>query len=90
MMGYGYDSGGGWMWGFGGWLMLGTLALVGLVIWWAVSVANRPHYSPIAQGHLSSGDVAGQDRTRQLLDDRYAKGELSTEEYTERLRVLGF
>ena len=49
MMGYGYDGGNGWMWGFGGWLMLGTLALIGLVIWWAVSVANRPHYSPIAQ-----------------------------------------
>ncbi len=91
MMDYGYDGGGGWMWGYGGWLMLVTLALVGLVIWWAVTVANRPHYSPIVDGPRPAGpDVTGRDRTRQLLDDRYARAELSTDEYTERLRNLGF
>jgi putative membrane protein len=87
MMGYGY--GGGWMWGFGSLMMLGVLALVGLAMWWAVTVANRPHYSPIIAGKFWTGDVSGRDRTRQFLDQQYAGGELTTDEYTERLRTLG-
>lgn len=89
MMHNGYDGGSGWMWGFGGWMMLGTLALIGLIIWWAVSVADRPRYSPIAGRTIADGDGGGRDRTRQLLDDRYARGELSTDDYTERLHTLG-
>jgi len=89
MMGHSYETGGGWMWGFGGLLMLGMLALVGLVIWWAVTVANHPRYSPILAGKFWPGDVSGRDRTRQFLDQRYAGGELTTDEYNERLRTLG-
>jgi uncharacterized membrane protein len=29
------------------------------------------------------------DRSRQILDERYARGELTTQEYTERERTLG-
>jgi putative membrane protein len=28
-------------------------------------------------------------RARQVLDERYARGEITTEEYRERLRALG-
>ncbi|WP_253907990.1 SHOCT domain-containing protein [Arthrobacter sp. H20] len=31
----------------------------------------------------------GATPARRILDERYAKGELSTEEYRERLEVLG-
>ena len=90
MMGHGYDIGsGGWMWGFGGLLLLGMLALAGLTIWWSVTAANHQHYSPIPAGKFWIGDVSGRDRTRQFLDQRYANGELTTNEYTERLRTLG-
>ena len=85
----GYDIGDGWMWGFGGLLMLGMLGLVGLVIWWAVTVANHGHDLPILAGKFWTGDVSGRDRTRHFLDQRYANGELRTDEYTERLRTLG-
>ncbi len=34
-------------------------------------------------------DSAGRARTRQILDERYARGDLSTEDYTERLHTLG-
>ncbi len=88
MMGHGYDIGGGWMWGFGGLLLLGMLALVGLAIW-SVTVANHQQYSPIPAERFWLGDVSGRDRTRQFLDQRYASGELTTAEYTERLRTLG-
>ncbi|MBC7762305.1 MAG: SHOCT domain-containing protein, partial [Candidatus Saccharibacteria bacterium] len=33
--------------------------------------------------------VRPESEARRLLDERYARGELSTEEYQERLRVLG-
>lgn len=89
MMGYGYGPGNGWMWGFGGLLMLILMALIGLAVWFAISNANRQQISAnIATAPTS--DVAGRERTRQLLDDRYARGDLTTEEYTERLRTLGF
>ncbi|MBA4103835.1 MAG: hypothetical protein C0488_16640, partial [Arthrobacter sp.] len=35
------------------------------------------------------GPEAGRTRAQQILDERFARGELSEEEYRERLRVLG-
>ena len=80
MMGFG--SGMGWMWLF--WLLL----VVGVALVLVVAVRA-------VGGGLSRGDRgterSQQERTRarQLLDERYARGELTTDEYRERLRVLG-
>jgi len=68
------------MWGYGmsgfGWLAMvawWTLVVVGIV-WLVRSVGSQPE------------DRGG---ARRLLDDRFAAGELSVEEYQQRRRALG-
>jgi putative membrane protein len=85
MMDYGY-GGGGWIWAFGGLMMIGVLVLVGLAAW-AVIAATRRESTTAAVS--TPADVGGRQRTRQILDERYARGEMNSEEYTERLHTLG-
>jgi putative membrane protein len=87
MMGYG--NGGGWMWAFGGLMMFGVLVLIVVVVWAVVTVTNRAHRGPSGTDAGLAADAGGRVRTRQILDERYARGELGTEEYTERLHTLG-
>ena len=89
MMDYGNDSGGGWMWGFGGLMMLGVLVLIGLAVWAVVAATRHTHHTPASAGAPVMGDAGGRDRTRQVLDERYARGEMNTDDYTERLHTLG-
>jgi len=84
-MGYGYDGGGGWMWVFGGLMMLGVLVLIGLAVWAVTAATNRGHTTAAT----SPAEAGGRTRTRQMLDERYARGEIDSEEYTERLHTLG-
>lgn len=82
MMGYG--SGMGWWWIFG------LLLLVGLVL--LVVVAVRAAGGGVRRaGDLPRADDGqlGRSRAREVLDERYARGELTTEEYRERLTALG-
>ena len=69
------------MWGYGfGWfgalfmLAFWTLVVVGIV-WLVRSGADR-------------ADGAGFSNARRILDERFASGDLSEEEYEERRRVL--
>lgn len=68
------------MFGYGAnmwWMWLwGLVAVAGLAVLIVVIV------------RAASGGVAAKT-PRQILDERYAKGELTTQEYTERLTVLG-
>jgi putative membrane protein len=68
-------GGWGWMWLVG---LLSMLLLVGLVvaIVWAVT----------RSGSTSRPDPTS--RAREILDERYARGEISTEEYRERKDAL--
>ncbi len=81
------------MWGYG-YNMMGWGSVVGAVILVLVVVAvivvlrlllgraNNPVGAPQS--------VAGGTPTpRQILDERYAKGDLTTEEYLERIKHLG-
>jgi putative membrane protein len=70
---YGFDGMDGW-----GWVpaivgLVGLAALIGVVVWLAVSTARRPGQMPPTSG-----------RARALLDERYAKGEIDREEYLQR------
>ena len=82
MMGAG--SGMGWGWVF--WLLM----LVGIVLVIVVAVravgggVRREGNTPRAEGGRP-----GRSRAREVLDERYARGELTTEEYRERLTALG-
>ena len=83
----GYSSaGGGWMWVFGVLTMVAVLVLIGLVVWAVIAVTNRQ--GPGA-AEASPVETGGRTRTRQVLDERYARGEMDSEEYTERLHTLG-
>lgn len=74
MDGWGPVGGGGWAWLWGLLILIGVVALVVL----AVLAATR--------GISSSGSKT--TRAREILDERYARGELDTDEYHERLRNL--
>ena len=67
--------GGGWMWLWGTVMMLVFVAAIAIAVW-AVIRGTQPR-SPAA------GDRAGD-----ILAERYARGELTTEEYRERLDSL--
>lgn len=70
-------------------MFFGVLMMVGVVL--LVVVVFRVISGGVRRG---TDDPARppdrpESQARQLLDERYARGELSTEEYQERLRVLG-
>jgi putative membrane protein len=69
--------GGGWMWLWGVAMMAGFVALV---VWLAransaTSASSVPPRDPT-------------DRAKEILAERFAKGELSTDEYRERVSEL--
>ncbi len=67
----------GGYWGFGGWWMIIVwLVVAGLIIWGIVAFARR--------GGTSSSGGAGQTPL-DIAKQRYARGEISKEEY-ERLK----
>lgn len=67
--------GGGWMWLWGTLMMLFWVVVVGLVVYWIVRASQAPR-----------GAIGG--RAKEILAERYARGELTTEEYNERLEAL--
>lgn len=79
MWGYGWNM--GWFW------LLGLLVLIGLVLLIVLSVrvfgGNASRNGP-EQGERMTGPT----RAHQILDERYARGELTTEQYQEQVRVL--
>ena len=70
----GWDGG---MWVWGSLMMLFFAAVVGLVVW-AVVRGGHPSQPPVVSG----------DRARAILAERFARGELDTAEYHERLDAL--
>lgn len=76
---HGWGMGPGW-----GWLFM-TLFIVGLVL--VVVVLVRVLSGGTGSGR-PGGATPGQDQARQILGERYARGEISTEEFRARLRAL--
>lgn len=70
--------GGGWMWLWGALMMIAVVAAVVLVARSAGSSRNAP----------PSTSPSGSDRARDILAERYAHGELTTQEYRARLAEL--
>lgn len=84
-MGNGFGSTG--MWGYGLLVIIGLVVLVVLVV--RVLSGGLGGESPDQTGSPSAVRDSGRGRAREVLDERYARGELSTAEYEERLRTLG-
>lgn len=78
MMGDGFGLGMGWMWLFGLILIIGIALLV--------VVAVRAVGGGVRRDDRAA--TAERGTARRILDERYARGELTTEEYRERLRTL--
>lgn len=89
MMVYGYGGGGGWMWGFAGLMLVGALVLIALAVWAIVTSTDRARQPAGDLGTPVLENAAGRYRTRQVLDERYARGEMTADDYTDRLHTLG-
>jgi len=76
---YGPHMDGGWMWPA---MIMSTVVLIvlALAVGWAVAHSGRPaRHDPTVR----------RDTARDILDERFAKGELDPEEYRERREALG-
>jgi putative membrane protein len=77
--GYGMN---GWGWGFGALIVVGVVVLIVVVVRLASTRGAR--VQPAEPPRSSLPNDAGR-----ILDERYAKGDLTTEEYRERKTALG-
>jgi len=77
-----WDAGG---WGPGAWIAMGLMMVafwglvVGLVVYLVRSVGQRPPEQPA---------TGGPDDPVRILDERFARGAIDTEEYRERRELL--
>ena len=72
----------GWSWVFGGLVVVGVVILIIVLLRRSIPVRNdAPSTPPSVAG--------GAPSPQQILDERYARGELTTEEYRERITALG-
>lgn len=74
----------GWMWIFWLLLVVGTVVLVVVL----VKLLTGNSGGGTRQGGSAPPTGAGPRRSREILEERYARGEISTEEFRERLRTL--
>ncbi|MDD7967940.1 SHOCT domain-containing protein [Actinomycetospora sp. DW7H6] len=79
------------MWGYGwdgGWMV--PLMGVSAVLWWVLVVAivvGVVRWLRVAPGGTSGGP-GPRGEARDILDRRFARGEIDADEYAERRRVL--
>ncbi|GAB3129454.1 SHOCT domain-containing protein [Glaciibacter psychrotolerans] len=74
-----------WIWLFGAVAVAGLIVLVVVIVRVAgggIKQNQQPGSTPISPG------PHGTSTPRQILDERYARGEMTTEEYRERLTAL--
>jgi putative membrane protein len=78
----GNEGGSGWMWIWGSVMMLFLIILIAAVGVVLVRLATARRDAPTV------AEEAEHRHAREILADRYARGEISTEEYDERLARL--
>lgn len=77
----------GWGWLFGLLALVGIVLLIVLVVR-AVGGGIRHGPSSPQAGHQDHPVPTGRSRAREILTDRYARGEIDSAEYQERLEHL--
>lgn len=82
-----WNDGMGWMMGWA-WLFW-ILLIVGVIVLVTLLVLVLTRGGPAGrQGGGAVPTGAGPPRAREILEERYARGEISTEEFHERRRTL--
>lgn len=78
MMGYGFDGGGLWWI----WMLGGLLVMVGFVVLivWAIGAANRG----------GTGREPERASALDILRERYARGEITQQEFEQAKKTLGY
>ena len=97
LLGWAFGWGGNWpaggwsmgpwmMWGGGWWWFMPIFMILfwGLVIWGVVALVQG-----LSRSGRSDGVSGQQDSALEILKRRYARGEISKEEYEEKKRDLG-
>jgi putative membrane protein len=72
----------GWGWGMGFMSPILTLIIIGGIIFLIIYLVNN------SKGKSSSSSVDSHDRSLDILNERYARGEIDDEEYERRRRIL--
>jgi len=73
------------MWGGGGWWVIGALVIVVCIF-----MMGRMMMGHGGSGHDGHGDIEDQGNrsARKILTERFARGEISEEEFEQRKKVL--
>ena len=90
MWGNGFGMGGGWLLG-GLMMLLFGAAVIGLIVWGIVALTRRqPGRVDYSNASYALASQAPQgDRVLQIGRERYARGEISREQYDEIRQTLG-
>ncbi len=80
-----HDWGYGWGWGWGGGMFLGPLFMIGGPLLLIVLIVVLVRWL----GRSSGAPSVRLRSAREILDERFAKGEIQREEYEERRKALG-
>jgi len=86
--GYGMNGGMGWGWIFGLVAIIGIVLVVALVVRLVGGGIRRGPSPARAPDVDEPAPSTGRSRARQILIERYARGEIDTAEYEERLHKL--
>ena len=72
------------MWGGGGWWVIGAVVMVVCIFWMGRMMMSH------GSGHSGHVDEEGRGSrsARDILAERFARGEISEQEFEERTRVL--
>lgn len=96
MWGWGYGPNMVWMWLWGLLMLLGIAVLVFVAVrlfsGGGRGAFHGGGFNPTGHpgpGGPWPGRPTGRSRARQILDERFASGELTAEQYQEQVRVLG-
>lgn len=78
----------GWFYPEGGWLAILTFVLFIVLVAWLISslIRGRDHRSAASHGQAGA---AGLEEADAILRARFARGEITAEEYQQARRVLG-
>ena len=72
----------GWSWGFGLLVLVGVAILVYVV----VRLLSKNGGSDSSSASAAQPDLSS---ARRILDERFARGDITAEQYREQIRVLG-